>query len=104
LALHAVPLATQQLPPSPHSFRLFVVQLVSAAQSALEAQPHAPPLHFGPGPHVAVQLVHAVPPVPQASSPPPAAHVPELQHPPLHMVWLVPRHAVPHWWAFVSHA
>jgi hypothetical protein len=52
---------------------------------------------------VEVQLVHA-PPVPHAPSSVPKAHVPVLQHPPLHAVWFVPMHALPHMCAFMSHA
>ena len=99
-----MPFGTQQLLPVPHMLR-FAVQLAeSAVHCALDVQPHAPAVHFGPGLHVAVQLVHAVPPVPHAASSLPEAHAPELQHPPLHAVWFGPRHALPHLCALVSQA
>jgi len=69
----------------------------------LDVHPHAPLVHVGPGLHVAVQLVHEVPLVPHASSASPAAHVPLLQQPPLHCVF-VPRHSVSHWCVIGLHA
>ena len=84
-----------------HVLRL--LQLMSPPHWELAVQPHVPALHFGPGLHVEVQLAQE-PPVPHAPSPVPEAHVPALQHPPLHAVWFVPRHALPHVCAFVLHA
>ena len=84
--------------------RLFDLQLMSPPQSVLEVHPHAPEAHLGPGVQLDAQSEQEVPAVPQASSPVPEAHVPELQHPPLHAVWFVPRHAAPHLCAPVSHA
>lgn len=86
--MHAPPPPAQHAFPVPHVDRL--PHPVSPAQSVLFEQPHAPAVHVGPGPHVAVQLVQLPPPVPQAVSPPPAAHVPALQQPPLQMVWFAP--------------
>jgi len=86
--LHVAPTPAQHVFPVPQVVRLS--QAVSPMQSALFAQAHAPAVHVGPGPHVAVQLEQLPPPVPHAPSSPPAAHVPELQQPPLQMVSFVP--------------
>jgi hypothetical protein len=86
-----------------HWLRLLVQPVVSAAHWELIVQPHDPAVHVGPGLQVEVQSAQVLP-VPHAPSPVPEAHVPELQHPPLHAVWFEPRHALPHVCAFVSHA
>jgi hypothetical protein len=102
---------TQQLGPfpvGPHCWLL--LQLLSAAQSLLNEQPHVPALHFGPGLHVAVHEVQAPPLVPHASSAVPAAHVPAvpplppLQQPPLHIVSLGPMQPAPQVCVLVLHA
>jgi hypothetical protein len=98
---HAAPPPAQQVLPVPHVDRS--PQLESAAHALLAVHPHAPAVHVGPGPQVEVQLMQ-LPLVPQASSAVPAAHVPELQQPPLHAVSFVPRHALPHWCVIVLHA
>ena len=49
--------------------------------------------------HVGVpapQTPQVIPLVPQAPFAAPATQLPPLQHPPLHSVWFVPRHALPH--------
>jgi hypothetical protein len=92
--------AAQHVFPVPQVVRL--PQALSPLQAELAAQPHAPAVQVGPGPHVAMQLVH-VAPVAHASSAVPLAQVPELQQPPLHAVSFAPPQPVLHWCVIVLH-
>ncbi len=102
---------TAQIPVPPHAPG--VVPLTQVAPEQQNPPVHAP---SEPAPHAAVQApeahvgvpavqgVHACPLEPHVVLAVPGSQVPELQHPPLHGVWLGPSHELVHVCALVSHA
>ena len=102
---------TAQIPEPPHAPG--VVPLTQLAPEQQNPPVHAP---SEPAPHAAVhppeahvgvpavQRAHACPFEPHVVLPVPGSQVPELQHPPLHAVWLAPSHELVHVCALVSHA